>query len=213
MLELFPMEIIKILSTAVVIGFINGCLPGPISTAMFTHVVQRDFRTSLKIALWAGCLVAIVATILFATFNFFRPSELLLNSISIVGGVFLIYLAWKIWNIKAIKTDQEKVFSFGNICVIVFLNSSLWLSWLTIFLPEAFKLKEHIFAGEFIFLFVYLLCWLSGLCLVTFMFSRFRPLLTKPNVLPYVFKVFSLILAFFALRMIYTGIKFLLLIL
>jgi threonine/homoserine/homoserine lactone efflux protein len=134
---------------------------------------------------------------------------LFLNIISLFGSLFLIYLAYKVSKINQIKTDKEKIFTATNIFTITLFNGSLRLSWLTIFLPQAFELRKHVFWGEFIFLLVYEMFWLCGLLTVSFIFSRFKSFLTKQKLSYYMFKVFALLLLFFALQTIYNVMNFL----
>ena len=77
------------------------------------------------------------------------------------------------------------------------------LFWITVCLPRAFVLNEQIMGGKFIFLATAQGGWLVMTSILAFIFSRFRPLLLQKNLISPVFKFFSLILAFFAIRSLY----------
>jgi len=191
-------EIISILSIAVTVGFVNGTLPGPILAAMCTQILQRGLRSSIRIPFLCAGLVALIAITLFTVFSALEVPTRTLNIISLIGGIFLLFLAWKVGKIKNVTTKTTEVFTMKTIALLVLLNGSLWLSWFVIFLPKALQLGRIIPHGQYAFLLVYLTFWLLGIFTVSLIFTQFRGILTRPKVLPIVFKCFALVLVFFA---------------
>jgi Na+-translocating ferredoxin:NAD+ oxidoreductase RnfD subunit len=74
--------------------------------------------------------------------------------------------------------------------------------------PKAFLLAEKIELGQYLFQIVIELGMLVSLVVLAFLFSRFRPILTKPKIIQVVFKLFSLAFFYFAFDMIYSSITF-----
>lgn len=149
-------------------------------------------------ALFAETIVA--AFILTIFFSLHIPS-IVFPIISFVGAGVLIWLALQVWKIKKIN-DKGKIFTFKRIFLLTIFNAPFWIFWITICVPQAFLLKQKIAGGEILFLVLFELGWLVATMILTFMFSRFRGLLIKSNLISVVFKVFALILFFFAVKLV-----------
>src|SRR3989339_541166 len=100
------------------------------------------------------------------------------------------------------------VFTLAKIFMLTILNGGFWIFWLTVCVPRAFSLDELIFGGRFIFLLVFELGWLLMTAGLGYIFSRFRPILLKQNLVATVFKIFATLLVLFALRSVYDSIIF-----
>lgn len=190
------------------LGIIGGAVPGPILTAAFTEVLNSGFRKSLRVvgrALLAESTVAVV--VLLAVFALNIPSSVF-YIISILGAMYLLYLASQVWKINQIGGEGGEIFTLSKIFVLTVLNGGFWIFWLTICVPRAFTLKEQIYGGHFLFLLSFEFGWLLMTGLLVFIFSRFRSLLVKKNLVAGVFKFFALLLVFFALKSIYASVLF-----
>lgn len=192
------------------LGLIGGAVPGPMLTAVFTEVLNGGFKKSFKVifrALSAEMLVAII--ILLVVFALNIP-QLYFYIISLAGAIFLIWLAKNIWKINKVDGQNGEIFTFGKILILTVLSGAFWIFWLTVCVPKAFELKDQIYAGQYIFLLTFELGWLTMTTLLAFVFSRFRPILLKKNLVSAVFKVFALLLVFFSLKSIFESVMFLL---
>ncbi|MCK9578381.1 hypothetical protein M0R01_02730 [bacterium] len=189
------------------LGFIGGMTPGPILTASFTESLRKGFKKSLPVVFMAMTSeISIALLILLAFFSIPIP-ESVFYSISLIGAGILIWLATKIWKIKTIGGEGD-IFDFKKIFLLMIFNGSFWIFWITVCIPQAFLLKNSIQFGQFIFLGVFELGWLIATVALVFIFSRFRSILIKKNYVSIVFKVFSIILVYFALNSIYGSFRF-----
>lgn len=75
---------------------------------------------------------------------------------------------------------------------MIFANGVLWTFWITICVPKAIFLGNQLFLGEYYFLGLVEIGWLLSTTLLAFIFSRFRKLLSKPKMIPIIFKLFAL---------------------
>ncbi len=200
------MELIALLASIFVLGFIGGSIPGPILTSAFTETVREGFVKSLRVVLFALLSEVIVASaILFLPSHsifpklFSMPSHLLEQS-------FWYGLHGKFGELKNSMTkanyliSKKYFFLHFSMVRVDFLD--------TICVPQAYILSKKIAAGQLIFLLVFELGWLSATLLLTFLFSRFRPLLTKEGIVSKVFKFFALILLLFAIRLVITSVTY-----
>jgi len=203
------MEVLIQILSIFLLGLIGGASPGPILTASFMESLRKGFLKSLYIifiAMIAESIVAIFILLLFFTIHI--PKEIF-YIISLVGAGVLIWLATQVQRIEKIGGEGE-VFSVKKIFLLTVFNGPFWIFWITICAPQAFLLKEKIAGGHILFLIIFELGWLSSALSLTFIFSRFRSLLVKSNFVSIVFKIFSLILLFFAVRLVVQSVAFLL---
>jgi threonine/homoserine/homoserine lactone efflux protein len=91
---------------------------------------------------------------------------------------------------------------------MILSNGVLWTYWLTICIPKAILLNDHIHLGAYVFMGLVQLGWLLSTLLLGFLFSSFRRVLSRPKVIPVLFKVFALAFAYFAFDMVYKSIRF-----
>ncbi|MFA5072124.1 MAG: LysE family transporter [Candidatus Pacearchaeota archaeon] len=202
------MELLTQLISIFVLGLIGASIPGPILTAAFTESMRRGFAKSLIVILRASLSEIIVAVFILTIFFSFNVPQSFFYLISFAGAVVLIYLALQVWKIERIGDDEGEIFSFGKIFTLTVLNGSFWIFWITICVPTAFLLKEQVPQGHLLFLLLFELGWISTTVFWTFLFSRFRSFLTKEKVVPVVFKIFALILLYFAVNLLIEGFKF-----
>jgi len=182
------------------LGLIGGSVPGPMLTAVFTEVLGGGFKKSLRVVFRALVAETIVASLILLIVYSLHIPELYFQIISLTGAVYLIYLATRIWKINKVDGENREFFTFGRIIILTLLNGGFWIFWLTVCVPRAFTLNESISGGLIIFMIAMELGWLIMTGLLGFIFSRFRPLLLKKNLVSAVFKLFALVLVFFALK-------------
>lgn len=203
------MNVVSQIVEVFLLGLIGGAVPGPILTAVFTEVLNGGFKISLKVVLRALFAETIVATAILLVIYSLNIPELYFYVISIAGSVYLIWLATKVWKINRIDGESKEIFTFSKIFLLTLLNGGFWIFWITVCVPRAFVLQEQILGGIIIFLVAMELGWLVMTTSLGFVFSRFRPLLLKKNLVSVVFKVFALLLIFFAIKAVIQSFLFL----
>ena len=198
------MTILIQLFTIFLLGFIGGSIPGPILTSTFTEALRKGFVRSLRVISYAAISEIIVATLILSLFFSIHIPQSIFYGISFVGALVLIWIATQIWSIKNLH-ENEKIFNFTKIFLLTIFNGPLWIFWSTICVPQAYQLNQKVTGGAALFLTTFELGWFTSTALLTFLFSRFRPILTKEGVVGKVFKVFAIILALFAVRLVLTS--------
>ncbi|MBN1132382.1 MAG: hypothetical protein JXR52_13285 [Bacteroidales bacterium] len=196
------------LITALLLGFIGGLIPGPVITAVFTEILQSGFARSFRIifiAFFLETLVAVISLLVVIALNF---REAVFRGLSFAGAVILVWIAFSIWKVKRIDSGEKVQFGFWKITAMIITNGVLWTYWITICIPKAMLLGERLSAGEYTFMGLVQIGWLISTIMAAFLFSRFRKLLSKPEVVPVVFKIFALTFVYFAIDMTYKSIMF-----
>lgn len=196
------------LIVAGLLGLIGGVIPGPVITAVFTEILQSGLPKSMRIifiALITETIVAVISLVLFAALDL---PESFFRGLSILGAVILVWISLSIWKIRSLDTGQKVRFSLWKIIIMILSNGVLWTYWITICIPKAILLNDHIHLGAYLFMGLVQLGWLVSTLLMAFAFSRFRRVLSRPRMVPVVFKVFALAFVYFAFDMVYKSILY-----
>jgi threonine/homoserine/homoserine lactone efflux protein len=177
-------------------------------TAVFTEVLQSGFPKSLRIifiALVTETLVAIISLVILASLGF---NEAFFRGLSLAGAGILIWISVSIWKVKSLDTGEKVHFGFWKIILMILSNGVLWTYWITICIPKAILLGTQIHLGEYLFMALVQVGWLISTLVVAYLFSRFRNVLSRPRVIPVLFKIFALAFAYFAADMIFKSIQY-----
>jgi threonine/homoserine/homoserine lactone efflux protein len=190
------------------LGLIGGIIPGPVITAVFTEILQDGFPRSLRIifiALVTETLVAVISLLLFSSLGL---SEGFFRGLSLGGALILFWIARSLWRTRSLDTGERVHFTFWKIILMILSNGVLWTYWITICIPKALLLGEQLRLGAYLFMGLVQLGWLLSTLAVALVFAQFRPLLSRPRVIPVLFKIFSLAFVYFALDMIYKSVRY-----
>ena len=199
---------IQELVIALMLGLIGGVIPGPVITAIFTEILQSGFLKSLRIifiALLTETLVAIISLLILASLDF---NQGFFYGLSLAGAAILTWIALSLWKVRSLDSGEKVEFGIWKIVLMILSNGVLWTYWITICIPKALLLGEQLNLGEYLFMGLVQLGWLISTLVVGFLFSRFRKVLSRPRVIPVLFKLFSLAFAYFAIDMIIGSLKY-----
>ena len=193
---------------ALMLGLIGGVIPGPVITAVFTEILQSGFLKSLRIiiiALVTETLVALICLLILGSLGF---NEAFFRGLSLAGAAILIWIAISIWKVCSLDSGEKVQFGLWKVVIMILSNGVLWTYWITICIPKAMLLGEGFHLGEYLFMGLVQLGWLISTLVVAFLFSRFRKVLSRPHVIPVLFKIFALAFAYFAIDMIIKSIQY-----
>jgi len=105
--------------------------PGPLQTYILSQTLNKGFRSSLPIAFAPIISDIPIFIVVFLIFNKMPPQ--FLNIIRIIGGLFLFYIAYKIylsWKYYSEQTQNNKsVNSFFGAVTINLLNPNPYIGW------------------------------------------------------------------------------------
>jgi len=190
-----------------ILGLVGGANPGPMLASSFTETLKNGFRKGLQIIIKAALAETLIATFILTVFFSIKIPLAYFYFISFIGAGILIWIASNIWKIKSLN-EKGEIFSFKKILSMALFNGPFWIFWITICVPEALLLREKITGAQFYFIILFMSGWFTSTAVLNFIFSRFKPLLTKGNLVSTVFKILSLILIFFAVKLVVQSILF-----
>lgn len=201
-------HMIQELVIACMLGLIGGMIPGPVITAVFTEVLQSGYLRSLRIifiALVTESLVAVISLLILASLGF---NEAFFRGLSLAGAAILIWISVSIWKVSSLDTGQKVHFGLWKLVLMILSNGVLWTYWITICIPKAILLGKQVRLGEYLFMALVQLGWLISTLVVAYLFSRFRRILSRPKVIPFLFRIFSLAFVYFAADMVIKSLSF-----
>jgi threonine/homoserine/homoserine lactone efflux protein len=193
---------------ALMLGLIGGVIPGPVITAVFTEILQSGYLKSFRIifiALVTETVVALISLTILGSLNF---NEAFFRGLSLAGAGILLWIAISLWKVKTLDDGEKVHFGLWKVVVMILSNGVLWTYWITICIPKAILLGEKLHLGEYFFMGLVQLGWLISTMVMAFLFSRFRRALSRPRVIPVLFKLFALAFAYFAADMIIKSVQF-----
>jgi threonine/homoserine/homoserine lactone efflux protein len=185
---------------ALLLGLVAGAVPGPILTGTFTEILNTNFVRSLRVIFYAVLAETIGAILILYVLVGLGLSTLVIQIISVVGAIVLFWLASKVWTISQINTEGKKVLSFYQIVILTVLNSGYWVFWITVGVPKAIILDITLIYGKLIYLITFEIGWLLATLALAFIFSRFRPLLQRHNLVSLTFKILASVLVILGIK-------------
>ena len=195
------MEILAQVLNSFIFGIVAGAIPGPILTAALTEALRGGFAKSLRVVFKAVAGDTLVAIFILTAFFSLRIPQAFFYEISLAGAAVLAWLAFQVWKIKEVA-DKGEIFPFWKIFVLTVTNGPLWIFWITVCVPQAFLLSKLINGGQVLFLAVFEIALLLTTAAIVFVFSRFRDILIKKRLTPIIFKILSLVILFFAVKLL-----------
>jgi threonine/homoserine/homoserine lactone efflux protein len=150
-------------------------------------------------------LVALISLLLFSALGL---PESFFRGLSLAGAVILIWIAASIWKVRSPDSGKTVQFSIWKIILMILSNGVLWTYWITICIPKAILLSDQITLGAYLFMGLVQLGWLLSTLLMALIFSRFRKLLSRPRIIPFIYKVFALAFLYFSADMAIKSILF-----
>ena len=129
------------LVAGVVLGLSAGFLPGPLLTLVISHTLRHGIKEGIKIAI--APLVTDIPIVLIAVFVLTRLAHFqsILGSISLVGGIFVLYLAYDCFRTSRLDMNVQDAEpqSLGKGVLVNALNPHPYLFWVTVGAPMMIK--------------------------------------------------------------------------
>ncbi|MCP2520564.1 LysE family translocator [SCandidatus Aminicenantes bacterium Aminicenantia_JdfR_composite] len=132
---------IPFLFSSIVFGLAAGISPGPLLTLVISETLKYNKKEGFKVAI--APLVTDVPIVLITIFILTKLSNFnsILGVISILGAIFLTYLAYESITFKGINLDLQKLKpqSLKKGVIANFLNPHPYIFWFTIGAPTILK--------------------------------------------------------------------------
>jgi threonine/homoserine/homoserine lactone efflux protein len=198
------------LSAGIVLGLSAGFSPGPLTTLVISQALQHGAKEGLKVALAPG--ITDLPIILLSVFAITRLSDFqgALGLISIIGGLFLVYLAYQSFVADKIDVDARSAEprSFGKGTLVNLFNPSPYVFWLTVGGPTVVAAWTQSPLRAAWFLVGFYACLIGAKMCLAVTAARSRHFLTG-RAYSYVMRILGVLLLVLAMLLFRDGLGFL----
>ena len=134
-------ESLPFLTSGVLFGLVAGIAPGPLLTLVIAETLRHSRKEGIIVAsvpVVTDLPIVLVSILVLAQLS---KSDLILGIISILGALFILYLAYESISVKGIDLNLHHVEaqSFRKGIVTNFLNPHPYVFWMTVGAPMILK--------------------------------------------------------------------------
>ncbi len=204
------MQALTFLAAGCIFGLAGGFSPGPTTTVVVSQTLRFGVLDGIKVAIAPALTdapIILVAVLLVGQLARFEP---VLGIISLLGAVFLLYLAFENLRVRELKIDETKVEprSISKGFVVNILNPHPYLFWFVVGAPKLLEAAEISWMIAFAFIAGLYVCLIGAKILVAFLVGRSRAFL-KSRGYVYVNRILGAVLAGFSIFFLRDGMRFL----
>ncbi len=191
-------------------GLSAGFSPGPLFAMVISHTINFGLREGIKAALaplLTDLPIIFITTFLLSSIYQYKP---LLGLISIIGGLFVLYLAYENWRIteanKEINVQESNSVAKG--AMVNALSPHPYLFWIMVGSPMILDAYRRGVGHAAIFIVSFYICLVGAKIILAVVVNKSRHFLAGSTYI-YSMKALGILLAFFALLLFNDGWKLL----
>jgi len=186
------------LISGIIFGLSSGLIPGPLLTLVISETLKHGIREGIKISivpLLSDLPIVLVTILILTRLSDIRPA---LGIISILGTIFLFYLAIESLSFKGSDIDTEvKPQSVKKGLITNLLNPSPYIFWFSIGAPTVVKAMDIGLLSASLFILSFYFSLVGSKIMVAFVTGKSRNFLKSRNFI-YTIRVLGLVLLIFA---------------
>lgn len=194
------------------LGLSAGFSPGPLFAMVISQTIRHGLKEGVKAAvspIITDVPIILVCTLLLSRISAFNPA---LGLISIVGGVFLLYLAYESMKIKEMKEDSglaEETNSMLKGAVVNALSPHPYLFWIMVGSPMILNAYTQGITHAASFIVSFYICLIGAKVVLAVIVNKSRDFL-QGKVYIYALKTLGALLIIFAFLLFKDGLNLLL---
>ncbi|MFO7844058.1 MAG: LysE family transporter [Bacteroidales bacterium] len=200
---------IEYLMTGTALGFVAGISPGPLLVLVVTETLKHNRKQGIKMAFVP--LLSDLPIVLFAVFVIYKisDSDFVLGMISLLGALFLIYLAFENIRVKSIDISQKRntMNGFRKGVLVNFFSPHPYLFWMLVGAPLSIKAYRENILFAVLFVMGFYVTIITTKVVVAYISDKSKRIFSGSSYLIIV-KILGFVLLFFALILIKDGFKF-----
>ncbi|MDQ7788071.1 MAG: LysE family translocator [Thermodesulfovibrionales bacterium] len=192
--------------TGILFGLVAGISPGPLLALVIAETLMHSRKAGFLVAL--APLVTDLPIVLVSVFLLakFSHSHFILGGISILGALFIGYLAYESISVKTSGLNLQKVepHSLRKGVTANFLSPHPYLFWIAVGAPTALKAYKVNLLSAFLFILGFYLFLVGSKIFVAFVIDKSRDFL-KSRVYVYTIRLLGVVLLIFAVLFLKDG--------
>ena len=201
---------LSFLIPGIIFGLSSGLTPGPLLTLVISETLKHGIKEGVKISiapLLSDLPIVLVTITVLSYLSDIRPA---LGVISLLGGGFLVYLAFEGLSFKGADMDSVSMApqSVKKGVITNFLNPSPYLFWFSIGAPTVVKAYDSDLMTASLFIVSFYVTLVGSKVIVALVTGRSRHFLKSKYYL-YGIRLLGMVMLLFALLFIRNGFKYL----
>ncbi|MEL7670905.1 LysE family translocator [Methanobacterium sp.] len=200
----------NLLIAGITLGLYSGLSPGPLLILLISQTLKHGYREGIKVAFspLITDLPIIAVSLLFLSFVAGYSS--ILGIISILGGLFLLYMAYESFKTRELTEDikAEEPKSLKKGATVNFLNPAPYLFWITVGGPLIINAYTGSILAPLMFIVGFYVLLVGSKIVLAFAAGKSREFITgKPYL--YIMRILGAALVIFALYFFNQGVHLL----
>ena len=197
------------LISGIIFGLTLGMSPGPLLTLVISETLKHDKKEGIKIAIapiLTDLPIVLITLLILSKLTNFDP---ILGSISILGAIFIGYLAYENISIKKIELDvsEAKLQSLKKGVIANFLNPHPYVFWFIIGAPTVLRAWDVSLFSAILFILGFYVFLVGSKISIAVIVEKSRSFL-KSNIYVYTIRLLGIALLIFSLMFLIDGLKF-----
>jgi len=201
---------LELLSKGILLGLAAGIAPGPLLVLVVAETLRHNTLAGIKVAV--APMVTDLPIIFLALMILPKLPHLqaALGIVSIMGAVFIFYLACDSLRSRGLQLDIETVSSrsFRKGVVTNWLNPHPYVFWVGVGVPVIYRAGQAGWENAAVFVGSFFVCIVGSKIVLAILVSRSKTFLSGP-VYVYVVKGLGLLLGIFGVMLARDGLRFL----
>jgi len=194
------------LIAGILLGIYAGLSPGPMLLLVVSQTIKHDFKEGLKVAfapLISDIPIIIISLIII---SFLEGYKSILGIISILGGVYLVYLAYESFKFKPLKVDVvvRNPKSLRKGVTLNLVNPSPYIFWITIGSPIIIPAYMINPVAPFEFIISFYIFLVGAKICVAYITGKSREFVTGKTYL-HIMNILGILISIFAIIYLYNG--------
>ncbi len=198
------------LVAGVVFGLSAGFSPGPLLTFLISQTLKYGIKEGVRVAL--APLLTDLPIIIITIFVLMRLAHfrVLLGSISLIGGSFVLYLAYESFRTSKLDVNMEdaKLRSLSKGAIVNALNPHPYLFWLTVGAPKMIRAWPESPMTAVAFVASFYMCLVGSKIFLAALVGKTRQLLMG-RAYKYLMRILGALLLIFAVLLFRDGLNLL----
>lgn len=188
------------LFSGIIFGLAGGLSPGPLLTLVISETLKHNRKEGIKVAV--APLITDLPIVLVTVFILSELSKFnsILGTISLLGALFLMYLAYESITVKGIDLDLQKVRaqSLKKGIITNFLNPHPYLFWFAVGAPTIIKAYALNLVSVIFFIIGFYSCLVGSKIAVALVVGKSKSFL-KSNFYVFTIRILGLLLFIFSI--------------
>jgi len=202
-------ESIPFLVSGAIFGLAAGISPGPLLTLVISETLKHNRKAGIAVA--TAPVLTDVPIVLISLYILAKLSQshIVLGTISILGALFIGYLAYESIAARGIEMTAKEIGikSLRRGVITNFLSPHPYLFWVMVGAPTVLKAYEINFSSAFLFILGFYFFLVGSKIAVALMVDKSRAFL-KSNAYLYTIRLLGVILLILAILFVRDGLKF-----